>query len=495
MKVGKTIWLPLLVPSILCGLPAAIGAYAVVGSLTAALFVVGACLIAAIVTAHLTGRNSQRAGAQLRRPELRGSDSWGTCVYHGLLAEAIGLLGGLERQSEETSRQKTELEARSQVQQKKMRRLESALNCLGQPVLITDAQDQLLFCNPAAMHLLRPDADETPGRDAPGQLDLSRLPAVRQLLVETRTRNAATDRRDCEFELQAGEETVAYRATATNVFESDERLLGVVAVLEDVRDEREQKTRHAEFVSSACHELKTPMAGIKAFIEMLMDGDVTETDEQMELYGFIDVQIDRLTRLVNNMLNLTRIQSGVIKINREDCELNDVLRTALSVVQPTAEEKQIRVVSEVSELYSPVHIDRDVFGQAVINLLSNAVKYTPNGGEVRLRSRMDEAGAIIDVRDNGMGIPEESLPHIFDRFYRVPQNNKAAAGTGLGLSLVQYIVTELHNGKISVDSTVDVGTCFTVTIPLGHVDQGQRHKGTKGGQSSVLSGQPLAASH
>ncbi len=482
MKVGKSIWLPLLIPSIGCGVPAAIGAYVVLGSLTAALFVIGGSLAAAILTAQRIRRNSQRASAQLRRPELRSPDLIGTGVYHSLLAEAIGLLEGLQRESKDASRQKTELEAHAHVQQKQTRRLESALNCLVQPVLITDPRDQLLFCNPPAMRLFHPDALVT--ADSNGvvrQLDLNQVPAIRQLVEETRTRNAATDHRDCEFELHNGEETLAYRATATNVFENGQavfennrRLLGVVTVLADIRDEREQKTRHAEFVSSVCHELKTPMASIKAFIEMLMDGDVTETDEQMELYGFIDVQIDRLTRLVNNMLNLTRIQSGVIKINREDCELNDVLGKALSVVQPMAEEKQIRVISELSELYFPVHVDRDVFGQAVINLLSNAVKYTPGGGEVRLRSRMEENEAIIDVRDNGMGIPEESLPHIFDRFYRVPQNNKAAAGTGLGLSLVHYIVTELHNGKISVDSTVDAGTCFTVTIPLGHVDQSRK---------------------
>jgi signal transduction histidine kinase len=127
-------------------------------------------------------------------------------------------------------------------------------------------------------------------------------------------------------------------------------------------------------------------------------------------------------------------------------------------------------VPQLSELYFPVHVDPDLFGQAVINLLSNAVKYTPAGGEVRLRSRMEEDRAVIEIRDTGMGIPAESLPRIFERFYRVPQNNQAAHGTGLGLALVHYIVTELHNGAIAVDSEVNAGTCFTVSIPLGHVD-------------------------
>src|SRR5690606_21104867 len=151
---------------------------------------------------------------------------------------------------------------------------------------------------------------------------------------------------------------------------------------------------------------------------------------------------------------LTRVESGVIKVQREDCELNDVLHKAFGVVQQLAAEKQIRLIPELSELYLAVHLDRDLFGQAVINLLSNAVKYTPAGGEVRLRSRMDEDQAVIEVRDTGMGIPAESLPRLFQRFYRVPENNHAAAGTGLGLALVHYIVAELHNGSIAIDSVV-----------------------------------------
>jgi signal transduction histidine kinase len=115
-----------------------------------------------------------------------------------------------------------------------------------------------------------------------------------------------------------------------------------------------------------------------------------------------------------------------------------------------------------------VHPDQDLLGQAIINLLSNAIKYTPEGGEARLRSRMDEGEAVIEVRDNGMGIPGDALPHIFDRFYRVECNNKATAGTGLGLALVHYILTELHNGDVSVESEVDEGTCFTARIPLGN---------------------------
>ena len=466
-EMNISIWIRLLIPALVCGLVSAVLSYWVVGEVASAAFVVGACVLAATAMTALLSRNEQEASAQLRNPELRGSAADGTGIFGKILTEALSRLERCEAAADDASRLKTELEARTHVRQKQILRLDAVLQSLDDPVMITDARGRLQYCNHAASRLFQSISDQAEVE----QPDLDVIPDLKQLFEETRKRNAATDTRTTEFECEAAGEPMAFRATATNVYDQDGTLLGVAAVLCDIREERVAKTRHAEFVSSVSHELKTPMASIKAFVELLQDGDVTEPEEQKELYGFIDSQIDRLTRLVNNMLNLARIESGVIKIQREDCELNDVLHNALSVVQPMAEEKQIRVISELSELYMAVHIDKDMFGQAIINLLSNAAKYTPEGGEIRLRSRMEEGQAVIEVRDTGMGMPEDSLPHIFDRFYRVPENNKAAAGTGLGLALVHYIVTGVHNGNIDVESTVNEGTCFLVTVPLGHRDQ------------------------
>lgn len=472
MLGDRSIWVPLLVPGAIGSVPVALGAYWWLGSLGAVVAVAATGICCTLATGVMVARWHREAAARLHQPALRGASQRGTGIFRSLLQQACSHVAQLENENREIVHGKTELEAKTRVRRKETRRLETALNALEQPVVITDNGDTVQFCNVAARSLFRSAAG---GEAETADIDLNAVPQLRKLIELTRSRNAATASRKTEFEIDIGGETAAYRATAVNVFgEHDGAPVGVVTVLADIGDERDENTRHAEFVSSVCHELKTPMSSIKAFVEMLMDGDVEDPDEQRELCGFIDVQVDRLTRLVNNMLNLTRIQSGVIQVEREDCELNGILNKALDVVRPRADEKQIRLVSELSDLYLAVHVDRDLFGQAVINLLSNAVKYTPEGGEVRMRSRMDENRAVIEVRDNGMGIPEESLSHIFDRFYRVPQNNKAAAGSGLGLALVQYITTELHNGQISVDSTVNEGTCFTITIPLGHLDQGGR---------------------
>jgi len=155
-------------------------------------------------------------------------------------------------------------------------------------------------------------------------------------------------------------------------------------------------------------------------------------------------------------------------------DVNRVIKQSLDVIATAAKEKRISIVDELSDLYLPAHLDLDLFGQAVINLLSNAVKYTPEGGEIRVRTRMQDTEAVIEILDNGMGIPTDSLPRLFERFYRVPQNAKAAPGTGLGLALVKYIVTNIHDGSISVTSQVNEGSNFAIRVPLGHRGRSNR---------------------
>lgn len=430
-------------------------------------------LSAQLCISHFAISTQQRnALATLKGSAVRGQ---GTGVFARLVAEALQLLAENKQVAESAFAQKTELEAKSHVSRRRTQQMHQTLECLSQPVVITDTRDEIQFFNPAATEFFT----EFNACDLTGNPSPEAIPELMTLIRETRECNEAADRRKTEFELDLDGSNRAVRVITRTVYDVDHTLLGVAATLEDIVDESVEKQRHAEFVSKVAHELKTPMASIRAYIEMLQDGDIDDPDEAQELYGFVELQVNHLTRLVNNMLDLTRIQSGVIEIQREDCELNEVLRSAIETVEPMAEDKGIHVISELSELYVPVHVDTDQFGRAIINLLSNAVKYTPTGGEVRVRSRVhDDRHVTIEVRDTGMGIPAGSLPHIFDRFYRVPQNNKAAAGTGLGLALVQYIINEIHSGSVRVESTVDEGTCFIVTIPLGHCDQ-SRHRKTR----------------
>lgn len=420
-----------------------------------------------ILTAAWVQRGQKEAKARLRHPEISGTRNQGG-IFGEVTQAALTLLQQYESELQRLNATKGELEISGKLQKKLARRFDAALRAIDQPVVLCDTRDHVLFVNSPARRLGLVEAETTSKSGTFG--DLSKFIAFQQLIHDTRTRAVAAPQRTAELNFNVNEQSIPFRTTVTALFDDQDELLGTLAVLTDVREQKSAKARHAEFVSSVAHEFKTPMASIKAFLELLVDGDVSEPDEQKEMYEKIDYQVDRLNRLVSNLLNLARIETGAVKVSREDCDLNDVVQRAAEVVRPLAEERGQQFVADLSQLYLPVHADRDLLGQAIINLLSNAVKYTPPEGQITLRSQMEELEAVISVEDTGYGIPPESLPKIFERFYRVPEHQHAAKGTGLGLAFVQSITEDLHNGRISVESTVGVGSKFAIRIPLGHHD-------------------------
>ena len=426
-----------------------------------------------LLTAAWVHRGQQEAKARLRHPELSGTHNPGG-IFGEVTQAAVVLLRQYESELQRLSTSKGELEISGKLQKKQARRLDAALRAIDQPVVLCDTRDHVLFVNSKARQLGIVVEDSVTHSGTFG--DLSKLVAFQQLVHDTRTRAVAAPRRSAELDLDLDGQSVPFRTTVTALFDDQGELLGTLAMLTDVREEKTAKARHAEFVSSVAHEFKTPMASIKAILELLVDGDVSEPDEQKDMLQKIDFQVDRLNRLVSNLLNLARIETGAVKVSRADSDLNDVVQRAAEVVRPLAEERGQQFVTDLSQLYLPVHADRDLLGQAIINLLSNAVKYTPEGGRITLRSHMEEMEAVVTVEDNGYGIPPESLPKIFDRFYRVPEHQHAAKGTGLGLAFVQSITQDLHNGRIDVTSTVGVGSKFSIRIPLGHHDSKRSKK-------------------
>jgi len=462
MIPASSFYVPILTTSAACAIGTAAAVYFRLHSAEAAVYALLGCLLCGGVTCGFLRQQLLLARQRIRSPEFskghRNSGPQG--LFQPLLDEFHALTNTLQADLESKDQACSELELRSRIRLKTAQRLEHALQCVGHAVVVTDTNGELQYCNRDFLTLYQAtDGDEN--------IDIDQIEPLTSLLRKTSTRLAATNMRQTEFDHSCDGEMVRYRATSNSLV-VDGTLQSIATVIRDIRDQRKQQSRHAEFVSAVCHELKTPMASIRAYIELLLDEDVEEPEEQRELFTFIETQVDRLTRLVNNMLNLTRIESGVIEIQRQDCELNDVINKAMDVTQAPADEKRIVCHRSLSGLFMPIHIDRDLFGQALINLLSNAVKYTLDEGTIDVKSRVDGQRALIVIHDTGMGIPAESLPHIFDRFYRVPENKSVAPGTGLGLSLVHYIVTELHNGTIEVESEVGQGTRFLLTVPLGH---------------------------
>jgi two-component system phosphate regulon sensor histidine kinase PhoR len=212
--------------------------------------------------------------------------------------------------------------------------------------------------------------------------------------------------------------------------------------------------------------MKTPLASIKAYVELLADGDAEDEETQDEFLEIINGQADRLQRLIENLLNIARIEAGVVKVKKKAQSLNEVLEEAFNVVQPAAEQKGIELVNAISSIYIGVLADRDMLMQVAINLLSNGIKYTSPRGTVTLKSRLDDDfHAAFEVVDTGVGLSPEDAARVFEKFYRVKKHSNMAPGTGLGLPLAKHITEDVHGGKLTVISELGEGSIFRATLP------------------------------
>jgi two-component system phosphate regulon sensor histidine kinase PhoR len=201
---------------------------------------------------------------------------------------------------------------------------------------------------------------------------------------------------------------------------------------------------------------------------MLVDGEANDEQTRKEFYSVIQNQANRLSRLIEDILNTSRIESGLIKVNKETLSLTMLIEEQLQMIKSCAEEKNIEVVGQKPIVFDQVYVDKDMMSQVIINLLSNAVKYTRPGGTVKIETEVDETSSVarVFVSDTGVGIPEDEIKHVFDKFYRVGANNKQAKGTGLGLNLVKQIVETVHDGQVFVESKVGEGSTFGFELPL-----------------------------
>jgi two-component system phosphate regulon sensor histidine kinase PhoR len=349
------------------------------------------------------------------------------------------------------------------------RRIKAILSGLSDPILAVDDFDELLLANAAAEQLFGFDAETAEQRSI---AQLVRCEKLVELLRSTRQRKIAASRSD-EIEIaEDRDQPLWYRVNVSKLQAPGEEddssqtsCHGAVAVLRDVGQEKALQKRNAEFVSAVSHEMKTPLAGIKAYVELLVDGDAEDEETREEFLRVINSQADRLQRLVENMLNLARIEAGVVNVTKKARSLNELLEEAAHVVQPAAEAKRIELVTDLSPLYLGVLADRDMLLQSAINLLSNAIKYTPEGGRVTLRSRLAGDEVAFEVEDTGVGLSEEDCQRVFEKFYRVKKDKTMASGTGLGLPLAKHIVEDVHGGRLEVQSAVGTGSTFSVTLP------------------------------
>ncbi len=271
---------------------------------------------------------------------------------------------------------------------------------------------------------------------------------------------------------QTGSSEFAQIAVTLN--ETAENFQKTVEQLQREHTELERAERiRKDFVINVSHELRTPLASIQGYTETLIDGALSDPDHNMRFLGIIRHNAERLARITEDLLTLSRIEQKRQKFEFEPNLVNGLLNDALELLAPIAEKRRIRLDLALAPADSEAWCDREAVSQILSNLLDNAIKYTPPGGRITVGAHFPDGRLELYVRDTGIGIPAEELPRLFERFYRVDKaRSRELGGTGLGLSIVKHLVAA-HGGVIRVESRLNEGSTFFFTLPMDESALGQ----------------------
>jgi two-component system phosphate regulon sensor histidine kinase PhoR len=242
---------------------------------------------------------------------------------------------------------------------------------------------------------------------------------------------------------------------------------GHVWSIRDITQQKLAEQMRNQFVNSATHELRTPLANVKAYAETLVLSEMLDVEKQKEFCNTINAEATRLARFIDDLLSISSMEVGSLSLARQETDVERLLREVLDKVRPQMLQKRIALRASLPEKLPKLRLDKDKITATLVNLLGNAAKYTPEGGQVHFKVLAKDDSLQIEVEDTGFGISPSELPRIFDKFFRSSDPRvQEQTGSGLGLSLAQEVV-RLHGGKIQVHSELNKGTRFTVTLPMG----------------------------
>lgn len=333
-------------------------------------------------------------------------------------------------------------------------RLETILRTMADGVLLVDAKKRIVMMNAAAEAIFNVSAAEVKGRDHLEVTHHFDLDQALERVLRTGEPSMLEIRR-----AQRGEQIMEARLGS---FGHD---WGVLVVLQDITRARKLEQMRTEFVSNVTHELRTPLTSIRGFAETLLEGALDDPDAARHFVGIIKRESDQLGRLIDDILDLSRIEGGRWKVKKEPLHLHQLAEETVGRLAPKAQSLGVDLRLTISPALPEIHGDTVRLAQVLLNLVDNALKYTPAGGSVTVSA--EDLGNMIrlKVADTGTGIPKADLPRLFERFYRVDKaRSRATGGTGLGLSIVKHIV-EAHGGSVGVDSDLGRGATFFFTLP------------------------------
>lgn len=345
------------------------------------------------------------------------------------------------------------------------RRLDSVLSHMSDGVLATDRRGNITIVNNMALQLLGVDhEDDLIGKSIIDALDIRHDYTVRELIN--------SNQKEMIIDMSAGGNNLILNAYFSPIQRESGFISGLVCVLHDVTSKQKEERERKQFVSNVSHELRTPLTSVHSYVEALSDGAWKDKDIAPQFLTVIQNETNRMIRMINDLLSLSRMDSGTTKLNLEYVNIKELFNYILNrfdMIIKKDENDQNSKKYTIERYFTDkdlwVEIDTDKFTQVIDNIMNNAIKYSPDGGVITTRLLETHNHVILSISDQGLGIPRKDLGRIFDRFFRVDKaRSRKQGGTGLGLAISKEVIN-LLGGQIWVDSIESQGSTFYISLP------------------------------
>ncbi|MCM6812178.1 cell wall metabolism sensor histidine kinase WalK [Pediococcus pentosaceus] len=428
------------------------------------IFVVAALIAITIglILAVLISRAITRPIEEMRQRTIqiaRGDYSGQVQIYGddelGQLAEAVNELSVRVEESQEST-------------ESERRRLDSVLGYMTDGVLATDRRGRITIVNEMATDFLNLENDQIVGKSILDILDLRGTFALRDLLE---------NQEQVVLDLSDDDQDLILHASFALIQRESGFISGLVCVLHDVTEQQKIDQDRKRFVSNVSHELRTPLTSMKSYIEALVEGAWKDPEVAPNFLKVTQEETDRMMRMINDLLNLSRMDLGTARLEREYVNLNELFNHILDrfdmiLKNSDKPDKNYSIKRDFTRRDIWVEVDTDKIQQVLDNIMNNAIKYSPDGGIITCRLLETHNHVIMSITDQGLGIPKDSISHIFDRFYRVDKaRSRAQGGTGLGLAISKEVI-QLHGGRIWVESREGEGSTFYISLPYEPFEEG-----------------------
>ncbi len=331
-------------------------------------------------------------------------------------------------------------------------RVAAILSTMGAGVLLLDRERRVTMLNKSAEKLLKVSSESASGRPFISLIRDHEMDAIVRRCLETAQKQAGV------VQLAGGKQYFELTATLLSS--------GVMVLVQDLTNIRRLEKVRQDFIANISHELRTPIASLKAMVETLQNGAVAERSVADDFLQRMEVETDKLAQMVNELSELSRIESGDSPLKLKPLNLTESVKRVAERLRPQAERAQIRLHLDISTGLPPVMGDEDRIEQVLVNIIHNAVKFSHAGGMINISSRVEGDSVLISINDTGVGIPADDVPRIFERFYKVDRA-RSGGGTGLGLAIAKHIV-QAHGGDIWVESEEGKGSTFSFSLPIAH---------------------------